>query len=251
MKKIIIKRTLSRIDRKALLRNGVLCDHNDNMIIILLSVTVKIIKGKLGFNLNTKDADFLTNSTAIYGALVKDIGGFFAIAFVGMPLLKTQIGNYSDAITNAKLKGLGVGGAKLTAKTVLYGTLQNALSYVNDLARLNQAEAVEIIEDAKMVVIGGKTHKKQDFAVKQGIATGEAVLRSIAVMLDGKYLKATYYWQYSIDGGVTWIDLPDTQVANTKLEGMKPGVPAKFRKRTSSTKTGMTKWCTAIDFTVQ
>ncbi len=252
MKKIIYKGTITRSENKALNRNGVLSDYADNRIIILLaSIILKTIKGKLGFNLQTRDADFLTKATAINSALMKDIGGYFSTPFVGMLLLQAQLKDYAQAITNAKNKGLGVGGAKMAAKTLLYGTLQNALGYINDLARLDQTNCVEIIEGAQMVVIGGKGHKKQDFSVTQGAASGEAALSSIAVKVDGKYVKATYYWQYSLDGGVTWIDLPDTQKSKTTLIAMKPGMPAKFRKRTNSTKTGLSKWCTAIDFTVQ
>ena len=253
MKKIVYQFTQSRNEGKAFRRNVVLSDHNDNRIVIILmaSVIIKTIKGKLGFNLNTKDGDFLTSSKAIFSALSKDIGSFYSPPFAGMALMKNQISDFGDAITNAKNKGLGVGGAKMAAKTLLYGTLVNALGYINDLARLDQTNAVEIIEGAQMVVIGGKSHKKQDFAVKQGSATGEAALRCLAVMIDGRYQKATYYWQYSLDGGATWIDVPQTSHANTVIKGMTAGVPAKFRKQTFSTKTGLSKWCTAIDFTVQ
>ena len=125
------------------------------------------------------------------------------------------------------------------------------MAYVNNLARLDIINAVEIIEDAQMIVIGGKTYKKQDFAVKQGAASGQAMLRSIAVMIDGKYQMATYYWQYSIDGAVSWIDVPQTSKANTQIIDLKPGEPAKFRKQTFCAKIGLSKWCTAIDFTVQ
>ena len=180
-----------------------------------------------------------------------NVGGFFTIPFVDMALLKDQILAYGTAITNAKLKGLATSSAKVTAKTDLYGTLLSALGYVNNLARLNQVNAVEIIEAAKMLVIGAKSHKKQDFAIKQGVSSGTVELISLAVMFEGKYLKATYYWQYSTDGGITWKDIDDTQVAKTMFSGLTPGVPAKFRKRTNSTKTGMSKWCTPIDFTVQ
>ena len=141
-------------------------------------------------------------------------------------------------------------GQKKTAKTNLYGCLKDALAYVNNLA-WNQVDAAAIITGAKMVLKNSKTSVKQDFKVKQGKATGEALIISLALMLDGKYLKAMYYWQYSLDGGITWIDLPQTSKANTILIGMTAGLPAKFRKRTYSSKTGLSKWCTPIDFTVQ
>ena len=252
MKKIIYKGAYTRNEKKAFNRNGVLTDYADNMIIIMLaSIAIKVIKGKLGFGSKTKDADFLTKSSAILSALLKDVGGYFTVPFAGLGLLEGQIKIFTGAITDAKNGGLGTSAAKDTAKTNLYGTLLSALAYINNLARLDNTNAVEIIEDAQMVVIGGKSHKKQDFAVKQGAASGQAMLRSRAVMIDGKYQIATYYWQYSIDGGVSWIDVPQTSKANTEIIDMKPGVPAKFRKQTFCAKTGLSIWCTALDFTVQ
>ena len=51
MKKVILKRTFSRNDRKAMMRNGgVLTDHNQNRVIIMLAIRVKLIKAKLGFS---------------------------------------------------------------------------------------------------------------------------------------------------------------------------------------------------------
>ena len=171
MKKIIYKGTFTRNDKKAFNRNGVLTDYADNMIIIMLaSIVIKVIKGKLGFNKSTKDAVFLTKSSAIYSALFKNVGSFFTVPFVDMGLFEGQIKIYTGAITDANNGGLGTSAAKDTAKTNLNNTLINALAYVNNLERLDIINDVEIIEDAQMIVIGGKTSKKQDFAVKQGAA---------------------------------------------------------------------------------
>ncbi len=252
MKKVIFKRMLSRNDRKAMMRNGgVLTDHNQNRVIIMLAIRVKLIKAKLGFSRSTRDAQFLTNSNAIYQAFVDDVGGFFTVPFTQMVLFNTQLVVYSKAITKAKLKGLGSSAEKETAKNNLYGILLNALSYVNDLARTNIENAVSIIEEAKMVVAGSAHFKKQDFYARQGAGTGEVKLFAIAVKVDGKYVKATYFWQFSIDAGVTWIDMETTTIAKTLLTGMVSGKAIKLRKRTKSSKTGLSKWSNPIDFTPQ
>ncbi|MEP7168393.1 MAG: hypothetical protein ABI855_03410 [Bacteroidota bacterium] len=67
-------------------------------------------------------------------------------------------------------------GAKIAAKKAVKLTLNAALDYVNGIARLNQAQAVEIITSAMMMVISERSLNKQDFAVRQGDATGEVKL---------------------------------------------------------------------------
>ncbi len=244
---------LTRKERKALIKsiNDLLGFQKNPLYMILLTSSSSItIQGKLGFDKGLKDADFLINAQAIFDALTVNISGFYTPPFVDMPKFQGCLKDFTNAIKNSKQRLLDSAAQKKTAKTNLYGVLKDALAYVNSLAWDN-LDAAAIITGAKMVVKANKTSKKQDFKVKQGLTTGEALIISLALMLDGKYLKATYYWQYSLDGGVTWIDIPQTSRANTTLIGMPAGVPAKFRKRTYSAKTGLSKWCTPIDFTVQ
>ena len=100
-----------------------------------------------------------------------------------------------------------------------------------------------------MVVIGDKSVNKPDFAVKQGTATGEIKLIALAAKFNGKRVKASYEWQYSVDGGVTWVSLDTTVVAKTIATGMRVDVKTLFRKRYTTSKGGTTAWCTPIAVT--
>lgn len=215
--------------------------------IFVLAVTMHIIRGKLGFTVNSKDSEVLFKSTAIQEALVLNTGGYYTPAFGQMALLGTCITTFSNSINNVNLGVLGAEGAKNTAKVNLMKVLKKALAYVNGLAEDDQANAVEIITGAKMVVIGVPSINKQDFAIKQGPGTGEVILTSLAVKVDGKYVKAVYEWQFSIDNGKTWEPLPVTTTAKTMATGMLPGIATLFRKRTSSAKTGVSTWSPAIE----
>ncbi len=215
--------------------------------IFILAITVHTIKGKLGFKLNSKDSEVLFNATAIQEALVLNTGGYYTPAFGQMALLGTCITTFSNSINNVNLGVLGAEGAKNTAKVNLMKVLRKALTYVNGLAEDDQTNAVEIITGAKMIVIGTPSINKQDFAVKQGPGTGEVILTSLAVKVDGKYVKAVYEWQFSIDNGKTWESLPVTTKAKTMATGMLSGIATLFRKRTSSAKTGISTWSVAIE----
>jgi len=219
-------------------------------MILFAAVADIIIKGKLGFTRSTRDSIFLANARGIYAALLLNAGGYYSPAFPNMALLLTQIGDFNDAITNVHLKIMGSSGAKRAAKKALYGTLLLALDWINNLSRLDQINAIEIITGAGMHINGSPAARKQDFEVKQGLSTGEVFLACLAVKIDDKYVRASYDWQYSIDNGANWVNLTSTQAAKTYVTGMAL-VSTKFRKRTNSKRGGVSAWCTPVTFTVQ
>jgi len=248
----IIKTTvngqLSRKDRKYLGKRLKSLKLQIAKNIILMASINAIIKGQLGLKKGTRDGTFLTKAKAIQKALIVNSGGYYTPPFTDMSLLETQIVDFERAILNVSMRVLGAAGAKTAAKTMLMSTLMGVLDFVNNLARLNQLFAVEIITGATLLVNGMKGGGKDDFAVRQGVTT-EVILDSKAVMDGDKYVKASYDWQRSIDGGLTWIDLPSTQVAKTSVMGLDLGDQS-FRKRTNSKKAGITVWCKPIVFQV-
>jgi hypothetical protein len=48
-------------------------------------------------------------------------------------------------------------------------------------------------------------------------------------------------WQYSLDGGKTWIDLPPTTKASTAIQNLTPGTSVSIRQRVL-TKAGLSDW---------
>ena len=243
---------LSRIEKKALRR--AYKEAKEELVQILFameqSASGTLIQGKLGFRKGMKDADFAVNAKAIYDALSLNAGGYFNPPFADLDKLLTLIGFFNDAVGNVKLRVLGAGGAKKTAKNNLYGCLKNALSYINSLAWTLQSVAEEIITGAKMVLRNSKSSKKQVITASYTKAAGEALLQCIALKVDGKYYAANYSWQMSSDGGKTWVDIGVTSQAKLLVTGLTHGDVLKFRKRTSSTKFGIEAWCTPVDFTV-
>jgi hypothetical protein len=146
---------------------------------IILAVLTRVIKAKLGFDINASDGVFLSKSEAIAAALAADVGGYFTVPFAQLALLVTQNAALDAAIQDVKLGVMGAEGAKLAAKAAVKITLGLALAYINGIAILDQTNAVEIITSASMMVIGTQERNKQDFAIQQSEDSGSIILRSL------------------------------------------------------------------------
>lgn len=219
--------------------------------IFLLAATAKVIKGKLGFTVKLNDEKFLAKSEAIYTALFENKNGFYTVVFTNLPMLATQNVQLGKKIAAIKQGGLGLEGAKNTIKNNVFNILMEALNYINNMSRIDQTNAVNIITGCTMLVNKEGTFNKQDFAVKQAKATGSIKLESLAVKINGKYVKTTYMWQFSIDDGKTWEDLDPTLKSKTIATGMLVGIETWFRKRTKTSEEGMSAWCNYISIVPQ
>ena len=219
------------------------------ILALLQSSSGTLIQGKLGFKKELRDADFAVNAKAIYDALFLNIGGYYNPPFADLALLLDLINAFNVAVGNVKMRVLGAGGAKKTAKNDLYGCLKNALGYVNSVAWNRQSVAEQIITGAKLMLRANTNNRKQIMSAKYTLSVGEVLLQCLALKVDGKYYKASYIWQVSNDGGVTWNDLAITTESKFLVTGLIHGDVLKFRKRTVSTKFGKSGWCTAVDFT--
>ena len=171
--------------------------------------------------------------------------------FSKLALLDSQNQELAKAVAAIKQGGLGLEGKKNGLKKNVFNTLISALGYINDLCRDDQDNAVNIITGCTMVQVKEPTNQKQDFAVKQGKATGEIILTALAEKVNSKYVLTTYMWQFSIDGGKSWLDLDPTLKAKTVASGMVIGLSTLFRKRTKTTENGMSKWCNPIGIVPQ
>ena len=213
----------------------------ERQLMILFALSIITIKAKLG--MPTREADFLKHSEDMQEALKKNTLGYFSPAFARLNQWKTENENLDKAMTDVTNGVRGAEGRKKNAKANLRVTLKLALAYINELALLNQAKANAIIEASLMVVIQRSARVVKDFAVKQMEATGSILLRSASAKIDGKYVNASYEWQYTTNDGVTWIALPTTiNKAKTIAKDMVVGVATIFRKRITTSKGGTSAW---------
>lgn len=158
--------------------------------------------------------------------------------------VRQAIAVLQEAEVVAQSKLLGAAAARDAARRALWSLLSRLKAYVQGVADDNAENAVAIIESSGMSVQPKGARVKPPFSVSPGRNRGTAILVVKAVAKD-----ATYHWQKSEDGGLTWIDLPPTLQAKTTVPNLVPGKEYLFRYRTLA-HAGLSDWSDPISFIV-
>ena len=129
-------------------------------------------------------------------------------------------------------------------RTALVLLLKQLRGYIQVAADASGENGAATIESAGVAVRKTPTRRARAFAAKPGAVTGTArVLATVA----GR--RASYEWQYSIDGGKTWITAPVTLQAKTTIAGLLPGSTVLFKSR-PVTKAGEGDWSQAASLVI-
>ena len=130
-------------------------------------------------------------------------------------------------------------------RKALIGLLQQVRSYIQAIADADAANAVAVIQSAGVAVRKTPTRHARVFAAKPGRVSGVAT-----VIATSAARRASYEWQYSTDGGKTWVPAPATLQAKTTVAGLVPGSTVEFKYR-AVTKTGEGDWSQPVALTVR
>ena len=150
------------------------------------------------------------------------------------------------ALTSAEtaFKGhLGTRTARDDAKTALVADAHGLHTYVQTLVNANPSQAEAIATNAAMTLRKTGLPHKSDLAVKQ---TTSGTIQVVAKATKGA---AANHWQYSTDGGKTWIDASPTTKATTQIANLTPGITVQVRHRVL-TKTGLSDWSQDVSHVV-
>jgi hypothetical protein len=182
-------------------------------------------------------------AAAIIAALTNN--AFFpGVAAVLASLIKAF--NALDAAETAvKARTKGTVPARNAARTLLIGELQAAKTFVQQTADANGENAEAMITSAGMSTRKPSTRRKAPFAVVQGAVSG-----TVHLVAKAAAVRASYDWEWSNDGGKTWVELPTTLQAKTSLAGLAAGSIPQFRFR-AVTKAGVGDWSQAVAFMVK
>jgi hypothetical protein len=114
-----------------------------------------------------------------------------------------------------------------TRRLQLQVLLEELRGHVQSVADSHGDSAPSIIESAGMSVkkVGGR--RRTGFRLKDGRVSGQ-----VDAFTDQAANRASYEWEYSLDGGASWIALPGTTKANTTITGLRPGARVWVRYRT-------------------
>jgi hypothetical protein len=151
---------------------------------------------------------------------------------------------YAKAVTDAKNKMPGAVTARAEAKVALFKTLEPLRLIVQTAVDAHLDQAATIAESAKMRLRKAAAHTKADFAVKDGLGKGQALL--VARAVDKGVL---YFWELSLDQ-MSWSVALDTTGARALLTALTAGQTYYFRFR-ARTRTGMTDYSQVLSHMVR
>lgn len=155
------------------------------------------------------------------------------------------LGNYDAAETTAQTRAKGTIAARNAARVVYVGAIHALKARIQQVADANVDQAEAIIASTSLAVKKVAIRQKQSFQVRQGATSG-----TVHVITKAAAARASYDWQYSIDGGKTWIDAPHTLQAKTTITGLPVAVTVEFRVR-ATTKSGQGDWSAPASFLVK
>jgi hypothetical protein len=154
--------------------------------------------------------------------------------------VSSAVTHLQNAETAALTRTTGTVATRNEKRTMLVSLLHQLRGYVQVTAEADPENARAIIESAGMFVRKEPERPLRVFSAKPGTASGEVKLVAPFV---GK--GTSYEWEYSIDGGATWLTMPPTIQSSTSLVGLTPGASVMFKYR-CVTRKGVSVWSQAI-----
>ena len=160
-------------------------------------------------------------------------------------VIQAAIADLQASETAALARAKGAVAVRNEKRAALVALLQQLRTYVQTTADPNPTTAPSLIQSAGMAVRKTVTRRARVFAAKVGSVSGTADLVTASA---GP--RASYEWQYSADGGKTWVTLPPTLQAKTNVGGLQSATTVEFKYR-AVTKTGATDWSAPVSLVVQ
>jgi len=146
------------------------------------------------------------------------------------------ITDLSTAETAALGRAKGAAAMRNEKRIALVQILQQLRTHVQTVADAAPENAPSIIQSAGMAVKKTPIRAKRVFAALPGVTSG-----TVKVVAASAGHRASYDWEYSVDGGKTWVELPSTLQAKTSVSGLTPGATVTVRYR-AVVRTGTGDW---------
>ena len=148
------------------------------------------------------------------------------------------------AETAARTRATGTSATRNEKRAALVTLLEVLKAYVQSVADATPENAISIIESSGLALRKTTVRAPRVFAAKATTLSGSVKLTA---PLAGR--RAAYRWQYSTDGGKTWVDASETLQAKTTLTGLSAGTTVQFRYR-SVIKGGASDWSAPLSLLV-
>ena len=190
----------------------------------------------------------LARAWAIYNAFLAKPALFVTI---NVALLLTKIQALDTAQKAIATKALGTIPARNLAAAALTTSLETARALVQELVDAKPDQATFIIESAAMLSSTVRTFTKAILAATQAQPGGLVhLVANVGVLTADIKGRVFFNWEYSIDGGKTWIAAPSTPHGDTSLAGLTPMVTYSFRTCVTA-RNNTTPWSQAVTLLVR
>ncbi len=162
-----------------------------------------------------------------------------------LAVVTAAIDELQTAETAAQGRAKGATTTRNDKREALVVLLQQLRGHIQAVADADPTNGAAIIQTAGVAVRKVPTRQARAFAAKPGAVSGSA-----KVVAKSAARRASYEWQYSTDGGKTWLTAPATLQAKTAVSGLQPGATVQFKYR-PVTKTGEGDWSQPVALVVQ
>ena len=190
-----------------------------------MTITSKTIgRPTISLNFPKKEADFLLFVTNLSTKMANN--PYFPNPPPALATLGAAIADLHAAQVATASRAKGTATVRNEKRAVVVGLIQQARGYVQGVADATPENAASIIESAGFAVRKAPVRGARAFEARQGAVSGSAKLVAVSA---GK--RASYEWQYSTDGGKSWILAPVTLQAKTSIAGLAVGSTVQFRYR--------------------
>jgi hypothetical protein len=150
--------------------------------------------------------------------------------------VSAAIADLEAAETAAKTRIQGAVAVRNEKRAALVTLLGQLKSYIQKTADANPETATSVIQSAGIKTRKPLVRAQRVFAATPGTVSGQAKL-----VAQTASRRAAYEWEYSTDGGKTWVAAPATLQAKATVFGLTPGANVQFRYR-AVLKTGEGDW---------
>jgi len=183
-----------------------------------------------------------TALTAFATGIVKAMTGnpLFPAPVPTLAAVTQAIGDLTAAEPAALSRIKGAVTTRNEKLTALVAILQQLKAYVQATADANVENGASIIESAGIGVRKTPVRTPRVFAAAPGAVSG-----SVKLVARSAGARSSYEWDYSLDGGKTWVTAPATLQAKTTVAGLTPGATVQFRYR-PVTKAGEGDWSQTV-----
>jgi hypothetical protein len=193
-------------------------------------------------NMPTRTSDLVTYARNLVKSMTANPS--FATPVPTLATVTTATDELAAAETATLTRTKGAVATRNEKRAALVLLVKQLGHYVQTVADASADGGASVIESAGLAVRKAPTRRARAFEVTAGAVSGTA--RLVAVTASRR---ASYEWQYSADGGKTWITAPVTLQAKTTIAGLVPGAAVLFKYR-PVTKTGEGDWSQAVSLVV-